>query len=277
MNEIFYENAIDNAKAAHAFESAFDSYVISIVDLVNKKNSGAITESSELDYILVEESNKFAESVENFFKDMVDNANKTVKKVQDKIHGVIEKKQVASQIKSIKKNMPKDKANDEIEMFDIAKYNKAYADFAKFASSEMKKLFSAAYEDAESFNNALNACKDSFESKWKELKLDSSDEFMMKGNLAKAVTFVEKEVLNDKNTAAVMHKNGLDTIYGIRDMAKKESDSIKIKGMRVMASSIASYSSKTYQKMTNESGKVLNKVLAMSPKKSEKEKVYSGT
>ena len=273
MNEIFYEFAVNNAKAEHAFESAFDSYVISVIDLVNKNKSGVITESSELEFMLIEESNKFVESIEGFFKNMADNANQVVKKTQDKIHGIIEKKNVVSQIKSIKKNMPKDKT--EMPIFDVAKYSKAYGDFVNFATGEMKKLFSATYEDVESFDNALNACKDSFEKKWNDLKLDSDDEFVVKADLSKAVTFVEKEVLSAKNSAASMHKSGLDVISSIRGMAKGESDSVKIKGMRVMASTLASYFAKSYQKVINESGKVLNKVLAVAPKKSEKEKVYS--
>ena len=273
MNDLFYQYEINNMKADHLFESAFDSFVISINDLIAKKKNGLISESTDLDQVLVEEAEKFTEAISNFFQNIIENIRNLVESVQNRIRTMIQQKEVNKKLDYLKKNMVAEKiANGEkFDLVDTKKYYKAYTDYINFCVDGLKTLYSKNYDGLDEYLDAYDKFCEKAEEKASRLKLGDIEACRIEGNVSEAIEFTEKELISRASVSNMIYKNWMDSINQIYEMAKKEDDTAKINGLKRAASHISSDCSHIYKSLTNEAGIILNKLLSFC-KSEDKEK-----
>ena len=274
VNDLFYEYDINILKADHAFESSFDSFVISITDLINKKRNGLIAESTDMDSVLVEEANKFTTAINEFFKTILDSIHALVEKVQDKIDTMIKQYEINKKLKDIKKEAAKlyDLENDKkITVLDTKKYNKAFTEYINYTVTEFKKVQNKNYESIEEYDDAFNNYYDNISEKWDKLGLDYENNYYDAMWFEDVVENVIKDDLIAKRISEEIHKKWVNAVEQIRDLTKDETDSAKINGAKRITTTVSNNSSHAYRTVTNNNMNILHKIIGFISKKDKEE------
>lgn len=274
MYQYFMEYELANQRADHEFETAFDAFAITTLEIAHNKATGLYTESSsEYEDIILEEAGKFLAAVKDFFKKLIENFRKLVHDVSVKIAADIQGHKVNVKLKQIKAELTARRvANSDIEIIDVAKYRKAYHDYIMFAVAQYKKLYSKEYTEFSEYQKALTEYEEAIDKKYQELKLNEEEAFVLTIQVTRAIDLTEKEINSMNSSIKAFENEFYGVINSLEEMTKGLTDSSMVNHIKSVATKMSNDAGHVLKKIVDGPVKTVNKLISAlnkSPKKEE--------
>lgn len=249
MHEYFMEYKLAVQKADHIFETALDLFAINSIDIACQHQQGVITESSEVDELILEETGKFIQAIKDFFKKLIDSCKKLIHDATIKFNIAVQSIKVNARLKELKKLMASERAryeNKKVNIFNTRKYMKAYTEYISFAVGIYKKVYSKEYNTVEEYEEVLRKVAEADNKKFKELKLNDMEAYVFASTVRDAIEFTEKELDSMDSITRTYEKMWIDAINEIESMTKNRKNSSEISDIKNFASRISSGFSKAF-------------------------------
>lgn len=264
MNEFFMEYELDVQKASHVFETAFDLFAITSIDTACRHSQGIITESSEVDDIILEETGKFIQAVKDFFKKLIDSCRKLIHDVSVKFSSDIQAKKVNARLKDLKDRLAKNReaaAGQKIDAFDTGAYLRAYTTYVNFVVNGYKSIYSKEYKNYEDFRKVAEKFNTEAEKKFKELKLSDEEAFEIKVSVAQAITMTEKELASMNSIFKSYEKVWTDAISDMESVSIKVEDSSAVADLKSAATKLTNRLSHALRNVTEAPVRKLSSIM----------------
>lgn len=253
MHEYFMEYELAVQKADHIFETALDLFAVNSIDIACQHQQGVITESSEVDTLILEETCKFIQAVKDFFKKLIDSCRKLVHNVSIKFSTDIQARKVNAKLKDLKERLAKNRAavaDQKVEAFDTGEYLRAYTTYVNFVVSGYKKIYSKEYKNYEDFRKVASKFNEDVEKKFAELKLSDEEAFEIKVSVAQAITMTEKELASMNSIFKSYEKVWTDAVNDMESVTIKLEDTSAIADIKSAASKLTNRLSHALRNVT---------------------------
>lgn len=259
MDLIFAGYDLEVKKANHAFESALDMLAINTLDILNSRKNGVITESTS-DSMIVTEASKFAQSVKDFFKKLLDTIRKTVHDIQIKISADIQARKINKTLTQLKRTMAVSRqlySDEMIESVDMKALQKAYSAYCKFYVESIKQFLSKSFTSYDEYRNAYTAYTEKLNKKVEELKLNNGEAFLIKCNVNAAIKLTDEELHSYASIIRAISNETEQAVKGMMDAADnelknaKEFASEKVSAIRTFATKLSNTMMSGLRKIVN--------------------------
>ena len=263
MHEFFMEYELDVQKASHVFETALDLFAINSIDAACKHNQGILTESSDVDQVILEEAGKFLQAVKDFFKKLIESCKKLVHDVSVKFSTDIQARKVNSKLKGLKEKLAKNReaSSQQVEAFDTGAYLRAYTTYVNFVVNGYKSIYSKEYKNYEDFRKVAEKFNSDVEKKFKELNLSDEEAFEIKVSVAQAITMTEKELASMNSIFKSYEKVWTDAINDMESVTIKLEDSSMIANVKAAATKLTNRLSHALRNVTEAPARKLSSIM----------------
>ena len=271
MEKFFEEYKLNSMKTNHIFETSFDTFAIRSLELLSMESSTCL--NTEEDSI-IQESEKFIESVKLFFKRLIENAKKLIHDITLKFSIDIESHHVNKRLKELKKNLADDaylyNKDERVKCFSLKDYVKSYTTYVNDMVSEYKTFFSKEYASVEEYEKASTELEERMNKKKEQLKLSEDEDYVISMNVLQVINHTENELNNMKSIVREHEKLWENSLKEIEKIAVSTDNATVVSDAKIVANEINSIMSYSAKKIIKSPIKKLSSIIRIFNKINDK-------